>query len=127
MKLITGKDCEIEIDGQSYTDRVASFEIKPGAALTYKTLQGKLSTASSDGTLTIRFAYDSGETNSLFDALWAAAEAGTPILYAATVGKSSFAGVCNATQPNVPANGDSASEVSVDLELDGAPEKSLVV
>jgi len=73
----------------------------------------------------VTFAYDSGETPSLFDALWTGA--GQTIAYVATAGASTYTGNAIAVRPSVPAAAGSIVEVTVELGLDGIPAKAAVV
>jgi hypothetical protein len=62
----------------------------------------------------------------MFDDLWTAASAGTPVAYVASVGKSEFSGNAIAARPNVPADAEGVSECTVELALDGIPTKAAV-
>jgi hypothetical protein len=129
MTLVTGKTCDITIGTKDYKGVVNSFELAfDSTAVEYQTLAGPLAGPGAEtGTLTLTWAYDSGETtNSLFDDLWTATDAGTPIAYVASVGKSKFTGSCVAKRPNAPANADGVSECSVEMALSGIPVKSAV-
>jgi hypothetical protein len=97
-------------------------------AVEYQTLAGPLAGPGSEtGSLALTWAYDSGETDSLFDTIWQAASDGTPIAYVAVVGSSQFSGNAVASRPNVPADAEGVSECSVDMSLDGIPVKSAYV
>jgi hypothetical protein len=128
MSLVTGKNCLITIGAKPYEGVTNNYELAFDTTATeYQTLAGPLAGPGSEtGTLTVVWAYDSGETDSLFDALWTAADAGTPIAYVATVGKSIFTGDCVAARPNVPADAEGVSECSVEMALDGIPVKTAV-
>jgi hypothetical protein len=129
MSLITGKDCDITIATKSHKGVVNNFELAfEQDSVEYATLAGPLAGPGSEtGTLTLTWAYDSGETTSLFDDLWAATDAGTPIAYVATVGKSTFTGNAVAKRPNAPADAEGPSECSVELSLNGIPVKAAKV
>lgn len=129
MALITGKDCSLSIGAITFDDAVNSFEITfEQSSVEYQTLAGpKAGPGSETGSLSITFAYDADETNSLFQKLWDATEAGTPVAYIATVGASTFTGEAVAVRPNVPATAGEVSEVSVELPLDGIPVMAPVV
>jgi hypothetical protein len=130
--LVTGKNCLIKIgetaSAVSYENVTNKYELTFDTSATeYQTLAGPLAGPGAEsGNLDVTWAYDSGETTSLFDDLWDAAEAGTPVKYEVTVGKSKFAGECVASRPNVPANADGPSECSVSMRLNGIPTKTAV-
>ena len=119
MALVTGSDCSLSIDAKEYATVVSSFQLaSTTSSVTYPTLK---STLAGQGTetwkLTVVFAYDSGETSSLYDALWTAA--GKSIAFVATAGKSTFTGKAIAVHPSVPAKAGEVSEVTVDMDVDG--------
>ena len=128
MAIVTGKDCDLTIGAKDFAGVVNTFELAfDSTAVEYQTLTGPIAGPGSEtGTLTITFAYDSGETDSLFDDLWTATEAGTPVAYVATVGASTFSGDAIAKRPNASAVAGEVSEVSVDMSLDGMPTKAAV-
>jgi hypothetical protein len=125
MALVTGRDCDLTIGGKPYAGIVNRYELSfDSDSQTYDTLSGPLAVAGSEsGTLAVTFAYDSGATDSLFDALWTAADAGTNVQYVATVGSSTFTGEAVPKRPNAAAVAGEVSEVSVDLTLSGMPTK----
>lgn len=127
MALITGYDCSITIGSNTFDDVVASFELSfDTETLTYNVLSGPRAAGGSEsGTLNLTFAYDSGDTPSLFDDLWT--NAGDPITYEATAGSSKFTGSAIAVRPGIPATAGSIVEVSVELGLDGMPTQAPVV
>jgi hypothetical protein len=125
--LVTGKNCDITIGTKDYKGVINAFALAfASTAVEYQTLAGPLAGPGAEtGTLTLTWAYDSGETtDSLFDDLWTATDAGTPIAYVATVGKSKFTGNAIAQRPNAPATADGVSESTVELALNGIPVKS---
>lgn len=126
MTLVTGKNCDITIGSKHYKGVTSAFELAfDSESMEYATLGGPLAGPGAEtGTLTLTWAYDSGETDSLFDDLWTATDAGTPISYVATVGKSKFTGQCVAKRPNAPADAQGPSECSVEMALNGIPTKS---
>ena len=126
MALITGNDCSITVGGTVFDDVVASFELSfDTETLTYNVLSGPRAAGGSEsGNLSLTFAFDSGETDSLYDSLWTAA--GTPVAYVATAGTTTFTGNAIAIKPGVPATAGSIVEVSVQLALDGMPTKGVV-
>lgn len=128
MAIVTGKNCLISIEATQYEGVTNNFELAFDTTATeYQTLAGPLAGPGTEtGTLTLVWAYDSGETTSLFDDIWDAAEAGTPINYVATVGKSIFTGEAVAARPNVPADAEGVSECSVEMALNGIPVKTAV-
>ena len=127
--IVTGKDCDISIGAKDFAGVVNTFELAfDSTAVEYQTLTGPIAGPGSEtGTLTITFAYDSEETDSLFDTLWDATEAGTPVTYIAKVGASTFTGNAVAKRPNANAVAGEVSEVSVDMALDGMPVKAAYV
>jgi hypothetical protein len=128
MALVTGRECSLKIGptatAVTFDDVVNSFELAfDSTTLTYDTLAGPRAAGGSEsGTLSITFAYDSGETSSLFDQLWDAA--GDPIDYEATAGSSTYSGTAIGARPSVPAKAGEVSEVTVELALDGIPTKA---
>ena len=126
MALITGNDCSISVGGKVFDDVVASFELSfDTETLTYNVLSGPRAAGGSEsGNLSLTFAFDSGETDSLYDSLWTAA--GTPVAYVATAGTATFTGNAVAIKPGVPATAGSIVEVTVQLALDGMPTKGAV-
>jgi len=128
MAVITGRDCDLTIGAKSFKGVVATAELSfDETASEYQTLGGPLAGPGAEtGTLSLTWAYDSGATDSLFDTLWAAKEAGTPVAYVLTVGSSKFTGDAVAKRPNAPAVAGEVSESSVELSLNGIPAKAAV-
>lgn len=126
MALVTGRECSLKVGtpGVAFDDVVNSFELSFSTeSLTYDTLAGPRAAGGSEsGTLSITFAYDAGETSSLFDELWDAA--GTNISYVAKAGTQTYTGEAVAVRPSVPAKAGEVSEVTVELPLDGIPSKA---
>ena len=125
--LITGYDCSITVGETVFDDVVASFELSfDTESLTYNVLSGPRAAGGSEsGSLNLTWAYDSGETPSLYDSLWTAK--GTPITYVATAGNSTYTGTAIAVRPGLPATAGSIVECSVELALDGMPVQAPVV
>ena len=125
--LITGYDCSITVGGTVFDDVVASFELSYDTeTLTYNVLSGPRAAGGSEsGSLNLTFAYDSGETPSLYDSLWTAK--GTAVAYVATAGNSTYTGTAIAVRPGLPATAGSIVECSVELALDGMPNQAPVV
>jgi hypothetical protein len=123
MALITGKDCDLKIATKSYSGVVNKFELKfDMSSVSYQTLTGPLAAGGTEtGTLDITFAYDSGTTDSLFDALWDAS--GKPLDYIAKIGDSIYTGKAIAVRPGANAEAGAVSEVTVSMNLDGIPTK----
>jgi hypothetical protein len=121
MALVTGRDCSLTIGTKKYDDVVNSFELAFSAdTLEYQTLAGPRAAGGSEsGELSVTFAYDGDETNSLFSDLWNGA--GTKIAFVAKVGAKEFTGHAIAVRPSVPAKAGEISEVEVTLPLDGIP------
>jgi hypothetical protein len=124
MALVTGKECSLSVGAKVYDNVVNAFELSfETATLEYQTLAGPRAAGGSEtGTLTITFAYDSTDTDSLFDSLWTAA--GTSVDYVATVGGSTYTGAAIAVRPGTAAKAGEIVEVSVELALDGMPVKA---
>lgn len=127
MALITGYDCSLTIGSNVFDTVINGFELSYDTeTLTYDTLAGPRAAGGSEsGSLSITFAYDSGDSPSLFDELWT--QAGQPITYDAKVGASKFTGTAIAVRPGTPATAGSITEVSVELGLDGMPTKAASV
>lgn len=123
MALVTGKDCDLKIGTKSYSGVVSKFELAfDASSVSYQTLTGPLAAGGSEtGSLSITFAYDSGSTDSLFDALWTAS--GKEIEYLAKIGSSTFTGKAIAVRPGANATAGEVSEVDVQMNLDGIPAK----
>ena len=124
MALVTGSDCSLSIDAKEYATVVSSFQLaSTTSSVTYPTLK---STLAGQGTetwkLTVVFAYDSGETSSLYDALWT--NAGKSIDYIAKIGDMAYTGKAIAVRPGANAEAGAVSEVSVTMNLDGIPAKA---
>lgn len=126
MALVTGKDCDITIATKSYAGVVNKFELAfDMTSVSYQTLTGVLAAGGSEtGTLSLTFAYDSGEVSSLYDALWT--NAGKTIEYVATIGTAAFTGKAIAVRPGANASAGEVSEVEVEFNLDGMPVKTKV-
>lgn len=124
MALVTGKDCDLKIGAKSYAGVVNKFELAfDMSSVSYQTLEGPLAAGGSEtGSLAVTFAYDSGETDSLYDALWAAA--GKEVQYVAKIGASSYTGSAIAVRPGANATAGEVSEVDVTMNLNGIPAKS---
>lgn len=127
MPLVVGTDCSLSVGSKVFDNVVNSFELSFDTdSITYDTLAGPRAAGGSEsGELSITFAYDSADTDSLFDVLWNAA--GTTLAYVATVGGSTFSGNAISVRPSAPATAGSVSEVQVALPLDGIPTKGAVV
>lgn len=123
MALVTGKDCDLRIGSKSYAGVVNKFELAfEMSSVSYQTLAGPLAAGGSEtGTLSVTFAYDSGSTDSLFDALWDAA--GKDIEYVATIGEATYSGKAIAIRPGANATAGEISEVDVEMNLNGIPTK----
>jgi len=121
--LVTGKDCDLTIGAKSYSGIVNKFELAfDMSTVSYQTLAGPLAAGGSEtGTLSVTFAYDSGEETSLFDALWEAA--GKDVDYVAKIGASTYTGKAIAVRPGANATAGEVSEVDVEMNLNGLPTK----
>lgn len=126
MALVTGKDCDLKIAAKSYAGVVNKFELSfEQSSVSYQTLVGPLAAGGSEtGTLSITFAYDSGEVDSLYDAMWTAA--GKDVEYVASIGTATFTGKAIAVRPGANATAGEVSEVDVELQLNGIPAKAKV-
>lgn len=124
MAIITGSDCGLTINQKDYGDVVSSFELTSTTdSLTYPTLKGqKAGPGKESAKLSVTFAYDSGATDSLFDALWS--NVGKDVAFVATAGQSTFSGNVIAVRPSVPAKAGEVSEVTVEMDVDGQITKA---
>ena len=124
MAIITGSDCGLTINAKDYGDVVNNFELTFSTdSLTYDTLKGqKAGPGKESGKLSVTFAYDSGATDSLFDALWS--NVGKDVAFVATAGGSTFTGNVIAVRPSVPAKAGEVSEVTVEMDVDGQVAKA---
>ena len=68
-------------------------------------------------------AFDAGESDSLFDALWGAADSGTDINYVADLGGVTFTGAAVPARPDVNATAGEVSEFTSSMALNGIPTK----
>lgn len=123
MALITGSDCSLTIATKDYGDVVSSYELAFSTdSLTYDTLKGqKAGPGKESAKLTVTFAYDSGNSDSLFDALWT--NVGKDVAFVAVAGDSSFSGNVIAVRPSVPARAGEVSEVTVEMDVNGQVTK----
>lgn len=119
MAIITGSDCGLTIASKDYGNVVNNYELTFSTdSLTYDTLKGqKAGPGKESAKLSITFAYDSGATDSLFDALWT--NVGKSVAFVATAGASTYTGNVIAVRPSVPAKAGEVSEVTVDMDVDG--------
>jgi hypothetical protein len=126
MALVTGSDCKLTIMTKDFSDIIGNFSLSfTTETPSYATLGGTRSLAGTEtAKLSVTFAYDSAETNSLFDTLWTAV--GKPIDFVATAGASKFTGKAIAVRPSVPANAGAVSEVTVEMGVDGVVSQSPV-
>lgn len=126
MALVTGSDCKLTIGTKDYSDVINNFALTFSTeSTTYDTLGGQRAGAGKENSkLSVTFAYDSGDTNSLFDDLWTGV--GKSIDFVAIAGASKFTGKAIAVRPSVPANAGSVSEVSVEMDVDGSVAKAAV-
>ena len=126
MALVTGSDCKLTIATKDFSGVINNFSLAFSTeSTTYDTLSGQRAGAGKENaTLSITFAYDSGETNSLFDTLWTST--GKPIDFVAVAGTSQYTGKAIAVRPSVPANAGQVSEVSLDMDVDGEVTKAPV-
>ena len=124
--LYTGSDCDLSVGGTSYKDVVASFEMAFTAeAAEFNTLGGNWALPGTEsGTLSIEFAYDTGNPSSLFTALWTAATDGSNVQFVATDGNTTFTGEAVASRPGVNAVAGQVSTVTVQMTLNGIPTPS---
>ena len=123
MALITGRDCDLTINTKSYSGVINTFELSfDSTASEYETLDGTVAGPGTEtGTLSITFAFDGDATDSLFAALWSAAETGTAVAYVATLGTRTLTGNAVAARPTANATGGEVSEATVEMTLSGMP------
>ena len=121
--LYTGNDCDLSVGGNAYKNVVASFALEFNTETAeYNTLGGTWALGGTEtGTLSVTFAYDTGNASSLFSDLWAAAESGGNVAYVATVGNKTYTGECVAARPSPNAQAGEVSEVTVQMTLNGMP------
>lgn len=126
MALVTGSDCKLTVATKDFSTVINSFALSFSTeSTTYDTLAGQRAGAGKESsTLSITFAYDSGETDSLFDTLWT--NTGKTIEFTAIAGGTQFKGKAVAVRPSVPANAGQVSEVSLDMDVDGSITKEPV-
>lgn len=124
--IITGSDCTLTIDSVDYSCTINSYTLSfDTSAAEYQTLCGPVAGKGTEtGTLDVTAAFDAGETESLFDALWAAADSGANITYAAQLGTTTFTGQAVPARPDVNATAGEVSEFSSSMALNGIPAKS---
>ena len=119
MALVTGSDCKLNIGTKDFSDVISNYSLAfTTDTPSYPTLGGTRSLAGTEtAKLSITFAYDSTDTNSLFDTLWTAT--GKSLDFVATAGGSKYSGKAIAVRPSVPANAGQVSEVTVEMGVDG--------
>lgn len=126
MALVTGSDCKLTVGTKDFSNVINSFALSfTTESTTYDTLAGQRAGAGKENAkLSVTFAYDSGEANSLFDSLWT--NAGKTLAFEATAGTSKFTGNVVGVRPSVPANAGQVSEVNVEMDVDGTVTKASV-
>lgn len=126
MALITGSDCKLTIATKDFSNVINNFSLSfTTESTTYDTLGGQRAGAGKENSkLSVTFAYDSGETNSLFDTLWTGV--GKSVDFVAVAGSSQFSGKAVGVRPSVPANAGQVSEVSIEMDVDGTVTKAPV-
>jgi hypothetical protein len=124
--IITGSDCTLTIDDVDYSCTINAYTLSfDTSAAEYQTLCGPVAGKGTEtGTLDVTAAFDAGETASLFDALWAAADSGANITYAAVLGTTTFTGQAVPARPDVNATAGEVSEFSSSMALNGIPTKT---
>jgi len=124
--IITGSDCTLTIDGEDYSCTINQYTLSfDTSAAEYQTLCGPIAGKGTEtGTLDVTAAFDAGETPSLFDALWAAADSGANVSYVAVLGTTSFAGDAVPARPDVNATAGEVSEFTSSMALNGIPTKT---
>ena len=124
--IITGSDCTLTIDNQDYSCTINQYTLSfDTSAAEYQTLCGPIAGKGTEtGTLDVTAAFDAGETPSLFDALWAAADSGANVSYVAVLGTTSFSGDAVPARPDVNAVAGEVSEFTSSMALNGIPTKT---
>lgn len=124
MAIITGRDLSLTIDGDSFDDVASSVTLTQDLERNkYDVLSGsKYRTIDETGTLTVELFQDFGETGSVCEALWTAANTApdTALAFTFTANGGTFTG--NAF-PSKPAAGGAAPgelTVTVELTIDGS-------
>lgn len=126
MALVTGSDCKLTIGSKDFSSVINNFALSFSTeSTTYDTLAGQRAGAGKENSkLSVTFAYDSGDANSLFDTLWTGT--GKSVDFVAVAGVSQFTGKAIAVRPSVPANAGQVSEVSIEMDVDGTVTKAPV-
>ena len=124
--IITGSDCTLTIDDVDYSCTINAYTLSfDTSAAEYQTLCGPVAGKGTEtGTLDVTAAFDAGESASLFDALWAAADSGANITYSAVLGTTTFSGQAVPARPDVNATAGEVSEFSSSMALNGIPTKT---
>jgi hypothetical protein len=124
--IITGSDCTLTIDSVDYSCTINAYTLSfDTSAAEYQTLCGPVAGKGTEtGTLDVTAAFDAGEDESLFDALWAAADSGANITYSAVLGSTTFSGQAVPARPDVNATAGEVSEFSSSMALNGIPTKT---
>ncbi len=123
--VITGSDCTLTINSKDYSCTINAYTLTfDTSAAEYQTLCGPVAGKGTEtGTLDVTAAFDAGESDSLFDALWAAADSGTDINYVADLGGVTFTGAAVPARPDVNATAGEVSEFTSSMALNGIPTK----
>lgn len=124
--IITGSDCTLTIDDVDYSCTINAYTLSfDTSAAEYQTLCGPVAGKGTEtGTLDVTAAFDAGESASLFDALWAAADSGANITYSAVLGTTTFSGQAVPARPDVNATAGEVSEFASSMALNGIPTKT---
>lgn len=128
--VITGRSLTLEVDSVDYSIQTAEVTLTPSQTTTqYVTLTGSAAVAGPvTWALRVRAFQDWDEATSFCDAIYAAAVAGTPIPFEVVAtgptGAATFTGDLIPTYPSVGGAADSALEVDITFEVDGALTKA---
>lgn len=121
--IITGRALTLTIDGDDWSSQTAEATLSPTQTSTqYITLSDSASTVNpATWELTIRAMQDWPDASSLFEALWTAASAGTPVTFSlAVAGGGSFTGDLRPVFPSAGGAADAALEASITFPVNGS-------
>jgi len=130
--IINSNDCTLTIDGVDYTCQItdASLSSSESGASTFSTLCGDFGSAGGTSwELAISFAYDSGATTSLFDALWDndGSTAAFVLSAAADIPGSSFTGEVTLVATGMQISAGQVVTCDVELPCTAKPTRATLV
>jgi hypothetical protein len=123
MAIITGRDLTLEIDGDSFDDVASSVTLSTELERNkYDVLSGsKYRTVDENSTLTVELFQDWGESDSVCEALWSAADSApdTSLPFTFTANGGSFTGDVFPVKPSAGGAAPGELTVTVELTVDG--------